>query len=82
MAVFKVAVRCESPSHDHVVEINARNTPDAEAECKKMFVDYERARLTWESRNVFCSMRIVSFDLVNRPWREVLMCLPSLEDKV
>jgi hypothetical protein len=82
LAVFKVSVKYESQCHDEVVEIIAKNTPEAMAECRRMFEESERIRAFRESRNVYCSKRVVSFDLLERPWREVLMCLPNLEDNV
>jgi len=82
LAVFRVAVRFESRIHDKVIEISARNTAHVAEECERMLAESEKIRALRESRNVYCSRRVVSFDLMERPWRDVLMCLSDSKNDI
>lgn len=82
LAKFKVLIRFESRVHDEVIEISAKNSAHAAEECERMLADADKVRLWRESKNVYCSRRAISFDLLAGPWREDLMCLSNLEDNV
>lgn len=82
LAVFKMSIKYEGPSCEEVVEFRAQNTSEAKLECDRIFSEACEARISMEKRNVYCSKRVVSCILLDRDWRDVLMCLPKLEDNI
>lgn len=82
MSDFKLKVVYENPRHEEIVEVNAENTASARALCSEIIVEREDALKKLESNNIYISRRLVSCELMERDWREVLMCLPRLEDEV
>ena len=82
MPHFKMVFRYENPSAEETVVFAAPDRRSAEEACGSAMAEREALYARMESRNVYCSRRLVSCSLAKRGWREELLCVASSEDHV
>lgn len=82
MSDFRLKVVYENPFHEEIMKVEAENTAEARAMCFDIIQEYEDKLKRLEYKNIYVSKAMLSCELIERHWKDVLMCLPKLEDEV
>lgn len=82
MRTFKAVVAYENPICEETVELEARSEAEARSMCEAMMAEFGARMEALESANVYCSKKAVSCQIVERGWREQILCSGLLEDDV